>query len=62
VPYILLELPSNVFLRAFGTRNLLAFCVIAWGAVQLAMGFVPNWRLLALCRVLLGAFEVRICA
>ncbi|KIK67517.1 hypothetical protein GYMLUDRAFT_156068, partial [Collybiopsis luxurians FD-317 M1] len=53
IPYILL----NVFLRAWGTRNLLSFCVIAWGAVQLAMAFVPNWRYLALCRVLLGAFE-----
>lgn len=52
------ELPSNVLLRAFGTRNLLSFCVVSWGAVQLAMGFVPNWQYLALCRVLLGAFEV----
>ncbi|KAE9411613.1 MFS general substrate transporter [Gymnopus androsaceus JB14] len=57
VPYILLELPSNVLLRFFGTRNLLSFCVVAWGAVQLAMAFVPNWQYLALCRVLLGAFE-----
>ncbi|KAJ3737509.1 major facilitator superfamily domain-containing protein [Lentinula guzmanii] len=57
IPYILLELPSNVFLRTFGTRNLLSFCVVAWGAVQLAMAFVPSWKYLALCRVLLGAFE-----
>ncbi|GAW00563.1 high-affinity nicotinic acid transporter [Lentinula edodes] len=57
IPYILLELPSNMLLRTFGTRNLLSFCVIAWGAVQLAMAFVPNWQYLALCRVLLGAFE-----
>ncbi|KAF9071629.1 major facilitator superfamily domain-containing protein [Rhodocollybia butyracea] len=57
IPYILLELPSNALLRVFGTRNLLSFCVIAWGAVQLAMAFVPNWKYLALCRVLLGTFE-----
>ncbi|KAJ4483508.1 major facilitator superfamily domain-containing protein [Lentinula aciculospora] len=57
IPYILLELPSNVLLRTFGTRNLLSFCVIVWGAVQLAMAFVPNWKYLVLCRVLLGAFE-----
>jgi hypothetical protein len=32
---------------------------MTWGAVQLAMGFVPNWRMLALCRLILGALEVR---
>ncbi|KAF8229045.1 MFS general substrate transporter [Tricholoma matsutake] len=57
VPYIIFQLPSNLFLRHLGVRNWLAFCVIAWGGVQLAMGFVPTWTLLAVCRVLLGAFE-----
>lgn len=53
------ELPSNLLLRRLGARSLLAFCVVAWGAVQLGMGFVPSWGLLAFCRVLLGALEVR---
>ncbi|KAK0451142.1 major facilitator superfamily domain-containing protein [Desarmillaria tabescens] len=57
VPYILLELPSNMCLRAIGARNLLSGSVIAWGAVQLAMGFVPTWGYLLLCRTLLGVFE-----
>ncbi|RDB25089.1 hypothetical protein Hypma_007609 [Hypsizygus marmoreus] len=57
VPYIIFQLPSNLFLRHLGVRNWLTFCVVAWGVVQLAMGFVPNWGLLAFCRVLLGAFE-----
>ncbi|KAF9464979.1 major facilitator superfamily domain-containing protein [Collybia nuda] len=57
VPYIVLQLPSNLVLRQFGVSNWLAFCVVLWGAVQLAMGFVPTWGLLALCRALLGAFE-----
>ncbi|KAG5647083.1 hypothetical protein DXG03_001453 [Asterophora parasitica] len=56
-PYIIFQLPSNLLLRQLGVRNWLAFCVIAWGAVELAMGFVPNWRMLALCRVFLGLFE-----
>ncbi|KAF5380507.1 hypothetical protein D9615_004684 [Tricholomella constricta] len=56
-PYIIFQLPSNLFLRQLGVRNWLAFCVVAWGIVQLAMGFVPNWGLLAFCRVLLGFFE-----
>ncbi|KAK0472550.1 high-affinity nicotinic acid transporter [Armillaria novae-zelandiae] len=57
VPYILLELPSNMCLRAIGARNLLTGTCIAWGAVQLAMGFVPTWGYLVLCRTLLGVFE-----
>ncbi|KAF9047428.1 major facilitator superfamily domain-containing protein [Panaeolus papilionaceus] len=57
VPYILLELPSNLFLRKLGVVNWLTFLVISWGTVQLAMGFVSTWTQLLLCRVLLGAFE-----
>ncbi|PPQ87485.1 hypothetical protein CVT25_008221 [Psilocybe cyanescens] len=57
VPYILLELPSNISLRKLGAINWLAFLVVSWGLVQLSMGFVPTWGYLALCRVLLGAFE-----
>ncbi|KNZ74905.1 hypothetical protein J132_05904 [Termitomyces sp. J132] len=57
VPYIIFQLPSNLVLRRLGERNILAFCVVSWGLVQMAMGFVPSWGLLALCRVLLGVFE-----
>ncbi|KAF8806564.1 MFS general substrate transporter, partial [Phlegmacium glaucopus] len=57
VPYIILQLPSNLFLRKLGVTHWLSFLVVSWGAVQLAMGFVPTWGYLALCRVLLGAFE-----
>ncbi|KAK0437695.1 major facilitator superfamily domain-containing protein [Armillaria borealis] len=57
IPYILLELPSNMCLRAVGVRNLLTGTVLAWGAVQLGMGFVPTWGYLVLCRTLLGVFE-----
>ncbi|KAG5651625.1 hypothetical protein H0H81_008002 [Sphagnurus paluster] len=57
IPYIIFQLPSNIFLRQLGVCGWLTFCVLAWGAVQLAMGFVPNWELLGLCRVLLGLFE-----
>ena len=53
------QLPSNLLLRKLGVTHWLAFLVVAWGAVELAMGFVPTWGLLGLCRVLLGTFEVR---
>ncbi len=33
---------------------------MAWGGVQLSMGFVPTWGYLVFVRVLLGIFEVRI--
>ncbi|EKM81127.1 hypothetical protein AGABI1DRAFT_56500 [Agaricus bisporus var. burnettii JB137-S8] len=57
IPYTILQFPSNVILRKVGVTNWLTFCVISWGAVQLAMGFVSSWIHLAVCRVLLGAFE-----
>lgn len=57
IPFILLSLPSNIFLRKLGTPNWLAFCVVSWGLVQLGMAFVTSWGTLAFCRLLLGAFE-----
>ncbi|GLB37556.1 putative high-affinity nicotinic acid transporter [Lyophyllum shimeji] len=57
VPYILLQLPSNIILRVLGARTWLTICVIGWGASQLGMGFVPTWGYLVLCRLFLGVFE-----
>jgi hypothetical protein len=53
------QLPSNLLLRELGVTHWLSFLVVSWGAVELAMGFVPTWEFLGLCRVLLGTFEVR---
>jgi len=52
------QLPANLILRKVGVRNWLTFIVVSWGAVQLGMSFVTDWRELLLCRMLLGAFEV----
>ncbi|KAH6903110.1 major facilitator superfamily domain-containing protein [Coprinopsis sp. MPI-PUGE-AT-0042] len=57
IPYTILQIPANLLLRTLGSRLLLTICVVGWGAAQLGMGFVPNWGLLCLCRVLLGIFE-----
>ncbi|KAG6857182.1 hypothetical protein H0H87_008247 [Tephrocybe sp. NHM501043] len=57
VPYIIFQLPGNLVLRKFGVRNWLTFSVIAWGSVQLGMGFVPTWGYLTATRILLGALE-----
>lgn len=53
------QLPSNLLLRKIGVTLWLSFLVVSWGMVEMAMGFVPTWKFLGLCRVLLGAFEVR---
>ncbi|KAG6828257.1 hypothetical protein H0H92_008645 [Tricholoma furcatifolium] len=50
-------LPGNLVLRKFGVRNWLTFIVVAWGSVQLGMGFVPTWGYLTATRILLGALE-----
>lgn len=55
--YILLQIPGNIILRILGARTWLAICVIGWAGAQLGMAFVPNWGILCVCRVLLGAFE-----
>ncbi|KAJ7270019.1 major facilitator superfamily domain-containing protein [Mycena haematopus] len=57
IPYTLLQLPSNLLLRKVGPRNLLGFCVVAWGTAQLGMGFVPSWQVLAFLRAILGVLE-----
>ncbi|TEB33563.1 MFS general substrate transporter [Coprinellus micaceus] len=56
-PYIILQLPGNIILRWIGARSWLTICVVGWGVAQIGMGFVPNWGLLCLTRVLLGIFE-----
>ncbi|KAF5325589.1 hypothetical protein D9611_000298 [Ephemerocybe angulata] len=57
VPYILLQLPGNLVLRHFGVRNWLTFLTLAWGSVQLGMGFVKSWQGLLATRFMLGVFE-----
>jgi MFS family permease len=52
------QIPGNLVLRRVGVRNGLTFIVVAWGAVQLGMGFVNTWYWLLVCRFLLGALEV----
>ncbi|PWN87094.1 MFS general substrate transporter [Acaromyces ingoldii] len=57
IPYILLELPSQVGLRKFGAAIWLSSSVLLWGVVMIAMGFVHNHHQLAGLRALLGVFE-----
>lgn len=57
IPYIILEIPSQTGLRAFGVRIWLGTATLLWGIVMLCFGFVNNWQQLTALRALLGIFE-----
>ena len=56
--YFIFDFVGSFVIRRVGAANWLSFLVICWGAVTIATGFVPSWQVLALCRSLLGIFEV----
>ncbi|KAF5093967.1 hypothetical protein D0Z00_003752 [Geotrichum galactomycetum] len=57
VPYILSEIPSNYFLKKLNPHVWLSGCMVLFGAVTLAQGFVKNFGGLVVCRVFLGMSE-----
>ncbi|KAG9049977.1 hypothetical protein FS837_008327 [Tulasnella sp. UAMH 9824] len=57
VPYIILEIPANVFLRKASPRLFLSTIVFLWGCISIAAGFVKTWNQLAALRALLGVLE-----
>lgn len=57
IPYCLFELPSNIVLRRVGAAAWLGSIALLWGAVMIGMGFLYDWRMLVVCRTLLGFFE-----
>lgn len=57
VPYILVELPSNLVLKIIGPDRLLPGLLLCWGIVATCQGFVHNYTELVLCRFFLGLFE-----
>ncbi|ORY58135.1 major facilitator superfamily domain-containing protein [Pseudomassariella vexata] len=58
IPYVLLEVPSNILLKKFKRPSLyLALLVIPWGIVMTCTGLVQNFAGLMVTRILLGIFE-----
>lgn len=57
VPYVLAEIPSNYFLKKFKPHVWLSGCMVGFGAVTIALGFVHNFSALVACRFFLGFFE-----
>ncbi|KAK2608983.1 hypothetical protein QQS21_002463 [Conoideocrella luteorostrata] len=58
IPYILLEIPSNVLLKTFNRPSIyLGSLVTIWGIIMTLHGVVKNFAGLLTVRILLGVFE-----
>lgn len=57
VTYFLFEMPTTLILRWAGPKLLLNGLVFSWGIVMLGMGFANDWRVIVVCRMLIGVFE-----
>lgn len=58
IPYILLELPSNLLLKKFKRPSTyMGLLVVSWGTIITCTGLVTNFAGLCVTRVLLGVAE-----
>lgn len=57
VPYILVEIPSNIFLKKLTPSTWIASITFLWGLACMCQGFVRNNSGLIACRFFLGLFE-----
>lgn len=57
IPYILSEVPSNFLLKKMKPHFWLSFCMVLFGAVSIAQGFVKSFGGLVTTRWFLGMFE-----
>ncbi|KAJ5739378.1 hypothetical protein N7533_012162 [Penicillium manginii] len=58
IPYVLLEVPSNMLLKNFKRPSVyLGILIICWGIIMTLTGVVQNFAGLLVVRILLGVFE-----
>ncbi|KAJ9491643.1 hypothetical protein VN97_g1570 [Penicillium thymicola] len=58
VPYILLEVPSNIILKRFARPSVyLGILIVSWGSIMTLTGVVKDFGGLLAMRLLLGIFE-----
>lgn len=57
VPYICVDIPSNLVLKYFKAGYYLPFLIFAWGLVSTFTGFVKTYHGLLVARFFLGLFE-----
>ena len=55
--YVLVDVPSNWFLKRVGAGRWLPGLLMAWGVVTTCMGLTKSFGHLVTCRLLLGLFE-----
>lgn len=60
VPYIIFEIPSNIFMKRFTPHVWLSLCILGFGIVMLSQGFIKNYSGLLATRFFLGLFEAGI--
>ncbi|KAH3988409.1 hypothetical protein HBH51_001300 [Parastagonospora nodorum] len=57
IPYILVDVPSNLLVKRLRAGVYLPALITLWGIVCLCLGFVTSFAGLIACRLLLGLFE-----
>ncbi|KAL2802863.1 major facilitator superfamily domain-containing protein [Aspergillus granulosus] len=58
IPYVLLEVPSNILLKRFSRPSVyLGTLIVTWGIIMTLTGVVQNFGGLLTMRILLGIFE-----
>ncbi|KAF9889688.1 hypothetical protein FE257_006994 [Aspergillus nanangensis] len=57
IPYILLEVPSNMLLKRVKPSWWLSGIIFCWGIITVCQGVTASFTGLVVCRVLIGIFE-----
>ncbi|KAI9711067.1 MAG: hypothetical protein M1812_007261 [Candelaria pacifica] len=57
VPYILLEVPSNILLKRIKPSTYLSSLITLWGIITVCEGVTQSYAGLVICRIFLGVFE-----
>jgi len=57
IPYILFEIPSNIYLKRFSPRIWLSLCCIGFGLTTTLQGLTQNYAGILVTRFFLGVFE-----
>ncbi|WEW55773.1 hypothetical protein PRK78_001206 [Emydomyces testavorans] len=57
IPYVLLEIPSNLILKKVAPSTWLSSIIGGWGIVTVCQGVTQSFAGLVVCRFLLGVFE-----
>ncbi|KAI9830156.1 MAG: hypothetical protein M1819_005833 [Sarea resinae] len=57
IPYVLLEVPSNLILKRVAPSTWLSGIMFCWGICTMCQGFTKSYGGLVACRFLMGIFE-----